>query len=47
MYYSQNGDLAESFMTIITHIKMYMVEKLEMLMLYMYHMGDLTLEILA
>ena len=35
------------FITITKHIKMYMVEKLEMLMLCMYHMGDLTLERLA
>ena len=30
--------------TIIKHTEIYMVEKLEMLMLYMYHMGDLTSE---
>ena len=35
------------FITITKHIEMYMVEKLEMLMLSMYHMGDLTLERLA
>ena len=35
------------FITISKHIEMYMVEKLEMLMLSMYHMGDLTLERLA
>ena len=35
------------FITITKHIEMYMGEKLEMLMLCMYHMGDLTLERLA
>ena len=33
--------------TIIKHTEIYVVEKLEMLMLYMYHMGDLTSEKLA
>ena len=33
--------------TIIKHTEIYMVEKQEMLMLYMYHMGDLTSEELA
>ena len=32
------------FITITKHIEMYMAEKLEMLMLCMYHKGDLTLE---
>ena len=47
MFKSQNGDLPEIFITFTTHIEMYKVEKLEMLMLSMYHMGDLTLERLA
>ena len=33
--------------TIIKDTEIYMVDKLEMLMLYMYHMGDLTSEELA
>ena len=47
MFKSQNGDLPEIFITITKHIEMYMVEKLDMLMLCMYLMGDLTLERLA
>ena len=48
MYKSQNGDLPEIFDNYHqTHAEIYMVEKLEMLMLYMYHMGDLTSEELA
>ena len=47
MYKSQNGDLPEILITIIKHTEIYMVEKPEMLMLYMYHMGDLTSEELA
>ena len=35
------------FITFTKHIEMYIVEKLEMLMLCMYHVGDLTLERLA
>ena len=35
------------FITIIKHTEICMVEKLEMLMLYMYHMRDLTSEELA
>ena len=44
MYKSQNGDLPEM---VIKHTEIYMVEKLEMLRLYMYHVGDLTPEGLA
>ena len=44
MYKSQNGDLPEFLITIIKQTEIYMVEKLEMLMLHMYYMGDLTSE---
>ena len=47
MFKSQNGDLPEIYITITKHIEMYMVEKLDMLMLCMYLIGDLTLERLA
>ena len=35
------------FVSIMKRTGIYMVEKLEMLMLYTYHMGDLTSEELA
>ena len=47
MYKSQNEGLPEIFITIIKHTMINMVEKLEMLMLYMYHIADLTSEELA
>ena len=47
MYKSQNGGLPDIFITIIKHTMINIVEKLEMLMLYMYHIADLTSEELA
>ena len=44
MFKSQNGYLSDIFITITKHIEMYMVVKQEMLMLYMYHIGELTWE---
>ena len=44
MYESRIGNLPEFFIIIIKHIEMYIIEKLEMLMFFMYHMRDLTSE---